>query len=228
MKKEYFYFLTSLMFFCLHVKAQSVFENKTQVSASDGTVYKLRKIGSGSGIYIQNTSNILHTEVKKHPDTRNEFARTSEFYPNHFTTPLNKLFSKTQLQVFKSTRLRIFAIADRTGTIREVNFFISKGTAITVDDLRRIELMIKKEKIGFAKYQKSGPDARGNSRYVQIRNATINDIPEFNGIPYFAINTFIDFDYAYRAVMRIRDPGSRPSRGEPTGPDTIWVVPVTR
>lgn len=215
-----------ITFIAFTTKAQSAFDNKTEVRSSDGTVYTIKKLEpTGQSLRVQSSQNSLASEMAKYPDARSELGRTTQFYSNHFTTPLNKLFNKEKLLSFRNTRLKFFAIADRSGTIREVYFYISKGTTITVEDLRRIELMIKQEKMYFFKYQKT--DRRGQS-YSQIRGATIDDIPEFNGIQYFAINTLIDFDYAYRAVMRIRDPGSRPSIGEPTGPDTIWLVPVTR
>lgn len=204
-----------LIFMVFASKAQSAFDNKTEVRSSDGTVYIIKKLEpSGQSLRVQNSQNSLASEMAKYPDTRSELARTDQFYSNHFTTPLNKLFSKEKLSSFRTTRLKLFAIADRSGTIREVYFYVSKGTAITAEDLRRIELMIKKDKLSFYKYQKS---SRGG--YAAVRGATINDIPEFNGIPYFAINTFIDFDYAYRAIMQITGRDLQ---------DTIWTVPVQR
>jgi|GEM_PF-1330277 len=209
-------------------EAQSAFDNKTQVTASDGSSYTVKQLEStGQSLRVQNSQNSLASEVAKYPDARNEYARTTEFYSNYFTTELNKSFSKEKLFSFRDTRLKFFAVADRSGTIREVYFYVSKGTAITVDDLRKIELMIKKDKLSFFKYQKS---LRG---YAVVRGATIDDIPEFNGIAYFAINTIIDFDYAYRAVMKITPPreggagSTRPGAGSDK-PDTSWIVPSSR
>lgn len=199
-----------ILFLFSLVKAQSAFDDKTQVTASDGTTYTIKKLEStGQSLRVRSSQNSLAAEMAKYPDTRNELARTTQFYANHFTTPLNKLFNKEKLLSFRDTRLKFFAIADRSGTIREVYFYISKRTAITVDDLRKIELMIKVDKMSFFR-------SDGTNR--PVRSIPIDQIPEFNGIPYFTINTFIDFNDVYKVIPRVvpnRD-GSK---------DIIWVLP---
>jgi len=204
---------TMLIIASITINAQPNYYSGSQVTASDGTVYKIKHIANGVRVY--NASNNLESITNTLPNKETPSARISGNLEG-VSTDLNKNFSKDRLLEFSKTRVRVFRIADRTRKIREVYFYLRANTPITVNELRKLEKIALSYSMIITKYELKPSRGTTSPLYWTPVDGSVDEIPEFNEIPYFTTIEAFDFNYAYKAQMVIR-------RG-----DTSWLVPVTR
>lgn len=168
------------------------FDNNTQVTASDGTVYKLTPIGaSANRVKVMNATNTLHNEVKKYPTPSESFQLSP--IAAWLMKPLNEAFTKERLLALSqdAANTRIFCIFDAAATIREVIFYVPKNTAFTVDEIRRLENILKQQKIQVVKPENGRPGVFRAPNFY----------PELSNIPYFPYTGILgEFYIAYKAI----------------------------
>lgn len=185
----------------------------SQVTASDGTIYKIKHL-SPKGIRINNASNRLEAATSTLPNTVSMYARIESMMHaglNNF----NKIFSKDRLLAFSKERIRVYQVADRTKRVKEAYFFLGVNTTISPDDLRKIEKYILTTSLDINKWELKRHQTTGDRTWQPVSPPVdVDQIPEFNGIPYFTTIEYMDFREAYRAVPRIGKWGN-----------TVWVNP---
>ncbi|WP_256009785.1 hypothetical protein [Desertivirga xinjiangensis] len=187
--------------------SQSQFDNQTAVTSADGVVYNVLSIGGGNKVRVMNSANTLHNVVKNYPiKTTDDLVISNILMP---LTPLNQNFSKEKLLAFKNdpAKVRVFVIFDRNNVIREVSFFLAKNTSFLVDDLQKLEAILKTCTMYFHRLSD-----QVNGRPAPSRNADY--YPELSGIPYFSAYVTLDFSDAYNAVY------TRDRRG-----NLVWTFP---
>ena len=187
----------------------------SKARADDGTVYRIKHLGSSRSVRVYNAKNSLESITSTLPNIESMAARVEPQLNSFLITILNQKFSKARLSEFAKTRVRVYLVANRQKEIKEVYFYLWANTPITVNELRELEKMFKLQPMQINKYELKPKKGTTTPLYWQNVGPTENSVdnmPEFNGIPYFTTIELIDFKAAYDAKMKIGLLG-----------DTTWV-----